>query len=71
METRSILWEVPNHRNRPFPCFIRNCQNEAEYLTKFSYGDAVVQVCLCDDCLKKSPELILNGLRTQSENVVN
>jgi hypothetical protein len=71
MEAKPILWEVPRYRNRPFPCFINGCQKEAGHLTKFSYGDAIVQVCLCDDCLKKSPQFILKGLRMQPENVAN
>jgi hypothetical protein len=71
MEIATIPFEVNRYRKRPMPCFIWGCKNQAEHLTRFNYGDAVVQVCLCDDCLNKSPEFILKGLRAQPENVVN
>jgi hypothetical protein len=71
MEIATIPFEVNRYRKRPMPCFIWGCKNQAEHLTKFNYGDAVVQVCLCDNCLNKSPEFILKGLRAQPENVVN
>ena len=71
MEIAPIPFEVNRYRKRPMPCFIWGCQKQAEHLTKFMYGDTVVQVCLCDDCLKKSPEFILKGLSMQPENVVN
>jgi hypothetical protein len=63
METKPILWEVPRLRDRQFPCFVGDCEKDAGYLTKFSYGCAIVQVCLCGDCLEKSPESILNSLK--------
>lgn len=69
MEAKPILWEVPRFI-KTFPCFNSDCRKEAKHLLKFMNGDIVVQVCLCADCLKKSPELILKSLRAQAENVV-
>jgi hypothetical protein len=71
MQIEPIPFEVNRYRKRPMLCFIWGCLKEAQHLTKFMYGDTAVQVCLCDDCLKKSPEFILKGLRMQPENVVN
>ncbi len=70
MEAKPILYEIPRLR-KPFPCFIWGCRKEAQHLTKFIYRDTVVQVCLCKECMKKSPEFILKGLRMKPENVVN
>jgi hypothetical protein len=70
MEAKPNLWEIPRGR-KPFPCFIRDCKKKAEHLMKFMHGDALVQVCLCGDCLQKSPESILRGLRIQPRNTFN
>jgi hypothetical protein len=71
MEVEPILWEVPHRRERPFPCFVGGCDKEAGHLTKFTYGCAIVQVCVCDECLKKPPESILNSFKWEREKVVN
>ena len=71
METAPIPFSMNRYRKKPFPCFIWDCKNRVEHLTRFKYGDAVVQVCLCHNCLTKSPESILKGLSAQPKNVVN
>ena len=70
MEAKPIIWEIARFRKH-FPCFIWGCKKEAEHLTKFMHHGAVVQVCLCDDCMHKSPEFILKGLKAQPEIAVN
>lgn len=63
MEAKPILWEVPRSKSRPFRCFVSGCENEAGHLSKFTHGAAVVQVCLCDDCVNEQPESIINGFK--------
>ncbi len=55
------------HCIQPFPCFIRGCHREAVNLARLTKGQIVVQVCLCDECLAKSAENILRGLRAEPE----
>jgi len=70
METKTFLSEIPRFR-RTFPCFVKGCKKAGKYLTRLNHGKAVVQVCLCGDCLKKSSESILRGLGTQTDTVFN
>jgi hypothetical protein len=70
METKTFLSEIPRYR-KSFPCFIRDCKKVAKHVTRLKHGNAVVQVCLCNDCLKKSSESIFRGLGIQTENVLN
>jgi len=70
METKPILWESSSGE-RHFPCFTKGCQEEAEHVTRFIHGEAVVQVCLCDQCMKKSPEQIIWGLSFLPKNTVH
>jgi len=59
------------HCRQPFPCFIRGCHREAVNLARLTKGQIVVQVCLCDECLAKSAETILRGLRAEPEKFAN
>ncbi len=67
METKAILWEIPGFR-KPFPCFVGGCKKEAQHMRRFMHGNAVVQVCLCDECLKRSPASILRSLSLRPKN---
>ena len=64
METKPFLTEIPRFKNS-FPCFIRSCKNASEHVIRLKHGSAIIQVCLCDDCLNESRESILRGLRIQ------
>lgn len=59
------------HCRQPFPCFIRGCHRNAVSLARFTNGQVVVQVCLCDECLAKSAESILRGLRGEPEKLAS
>jgi hypothetical protein len=66
MEDRGIYRELL-HCRQPFPCFTRGCPRQAVNLARFMTGQVVVQVCLCDECLAKPAESILEGLRREPE----
>ena len=70
MEVKPFLTEIPRFKNT-FPCFMRSCKNTSEHVIRFKHGRATIQVCLCDDCLKKSRESILQGLGIQPKIVFN
>lgn len=61
IESRPLVWRVV-HNPQAFPCFIHGCQEPAEHLVKLTHGDAIVQVCLCNECQRKSVHTILQGL---------
>lgn len=68
METRPIVWKALDYYNRRFPCFIRGCEKDAQYIAKIRYGETAVRVCLCNECQNKPPETILQGLAMGLEN---
>jgi hypothetical protein len=70
MQTTPIAVAVNRDRKRPMPCFISGCGQRAEHLTRFNYGDVVVQVCLCEKCLKMTPDCILSGLRPVPDRIL-
>jgi hypothetical protein len=70
IETRPIVWKSPPF-TRSFPCFIKGCGKLAGHVSRFRHGDAIVQVCLCNECLLKSPESILQGLTKESKHVLH
>lgn len=61
MELEMIQWETPRF-NSSFSCFVRGCRKEAGHLTRLRHGKTVLQICLCNDCMHKSPDAILQGL---------
>lgn len=70
IEINPLIWKVPRH-DESFPCFVQGCHQEASHLAKMRNGDVVVQVCLCDQCLHKSPKVILESLGLRSEKILN
>ena len=70
IEINPLIWRVPGH-NGVFPCFIPGCYQEARCLAKMRQGEVVVQVCLCDACLRKSPRVILESLGIRSQKTLN
>lgn len=66
METTPIPVACNHHREKPMPCFIRGCHNQGVHLSRFNVGVAVIQVCLCDECVKKPMDVILNGLTMET-----
>jgi|GEM_PF-4950039 hypothetical protein len=71
MEITPITFEQHHYRQTPMPCFIKDCEKPAVHLTRFTYGVAKVSVCLCEDCVHKSPEAVLKGLGMDWENIDN
>ena len=65
IETKPLVWEALFYHER-FPCFIWGCQEEAGYLAKIKHGEAIVEVCLCSRCQRKSSHAILKGLGLSS-----
>lgn len=61
IEIKPMVSKAP-HSYEPFPCFIRGCHEPAKHLAKISHGEAIVQVCLCNDCQRKTAQAILEGL---------
>jgi hypothetical protein len=70
IEVNPLNWKLPRHKET-FSCFIRGCHHQAGYVAKFKTGDIIVQVCLCDECLRKSPKVILESLGIGSEKILN
>jgi len=70
METKPFLLENPHHRE-PIRCFVRGCKNLSQHVTRFKHGTATLQVCLCNDCMKKSSKFILQGLGLGTKDTVN
>ena len=70
IEVNRLIWKVPRY-DETFPCFVRGCHGQAGYVAKIKNGNVIVQVCLCDECLRKSPKLILQSLGIRSQRVLN
>jgi hypothetical protein len=70
IEVNPLIWKSPEH-NGTFLCFVHGCHHQAGYVAKFRKGDVIVQVCLCDECLRKSPKMILESLGIGSQKAVN
>jgi len=70
MEDEGIYRELL-HCRHPFSCFIKGCPRQAVNLARFTTGQVVVQVCLCDECIAKSAESILGGLRREPETLAS
>jgi hypothetical protein len=70
IEVTRLAWKTSRHRES-FPCFIHNCRHQARHVVKLRHGKVIVQVCLCDACMRKSVEMILLGLGIRSQERVN
>ena len=70
VESKPILWINPGYQEM-LSCFIGGCRRSAMHLVKIRYGDGIIQVCLCDECRRKSTKIILHGLALGSERAVN
>jgi len=70
IEIYPLMWQVPRYKEI-FPCFVQGCHQEASHVAKMRQGDIVVQVCLCRECLRKSPQVILESLGIRSRKILN
>jgi len=70
IEIYPLMWQVPRYKEI-FPCFVQGCHQEASQVAKMRQGDIVVQVCLCRECLRKSPQVILESLGIRSQKILN
>lgn len=70
MENKPFLTETPCFR-KSFQCFMSDCNNVSGHVIRLKHGTATIQVCLCNDCLKKSRESVLQGLGIQTREVLN
>ena len=70
IEVTRLAWKTPRHLDS-FPCFVRNCHHQARHVVKLRHGDVIVQVCLCNTCLRKSAKMILHGLGIRSQETLN
>ena len=62
MDITPITFEHGHGGQMPMSCFMKACTKPAVHLVRFKYGVAHVSVCLCDDCVHKTPEAVLAGL---------
>jgi hypothetical protein len=70
IEIYPLMLQVPRC-SEIFPCFVHGCQQEASHVAKMRHRDVVVQVCLCRECLRKSPQVILESLGIRSQKILN
>lgn len=70
IKSQPLLWKSPRFEGA-FACFVRGCENEAGHLTRLTHGEAIVQVCLCSDCVGRSPESIIDGITVNPAGDLN
>ncbi|OEU46171.1 MAG: hypothetical protein BBJ60_00695 [Desulfobacterales bacterium S7086C20] len=70
IETKPLVWSLPQYQET-LVCFIQDCHEPARHLAKIRRSDVIIQVCLCEECLRKSTSFILQGLVKRSRKTLN
>jgi hypothetical protein len=70
IEIIALTWKA-DRCGEIFPCFTRGCLAEASHVVKIRRSEVVIQLCVCQACLGKSQEAIIQGVTAGAATLSN